>query len=135
MRALEAMRRCVLVAGVRVRAKRLEKPRGTRRERRCVRRGKMGQRRWRPTVPRAGERAGGERESETRRHWRIRIQDFERALVGERNRWVRHNGALNTARATSRRGGRKSPASTQAFHALCTSTGARRFLVRTKTTQ
>lgn len=47
---------------------------------------------------------------------------------------ARYGAAANTARRTTSRGGRKSPARTQAFHALCTSTGARRLRVRTKTT-
>ena len=61
---------------------------------------------------------------------RIRVTNDD----GDDSDDARYGAAANTARRTTSRGGRKSPARTQAFHALCTSTGARRLRVRTKTT-
>ena len=98
-----------------------------------------------PTKRRAPERArtSRTRDDETtrrRRERRTRGRTAMRMRIrvtnddGDDSDDARYGAAANTARRTTSRGGRKSPARTQAFHALCTSTGARRLRVRTKTT-
>ena len=85
-----------------------------------------------PNARRRDTRRRRERRTRGRTAMRMRIRVTNDD--GDDSDDARYGAAANTARRTTSRGGRKSPARTQAFHALCTSTGARRLRVRTKTT-